>query len=550
MVLYEMKNIQEFQKLCQDGVINANGSVQLDSAQKYIRSMEKAILYCDKLLYLETLKRTEENNVLENLICEGLLGIFSRWLDCAINPLMHQCATIIMKMLSQVPVKMNSLGLDKVVTAVKKYKTIKSTSNCPEKECIEVRNYASQTIKILRNKCKSKEVKKKENKVVKKLPQPNNGFTMKKSAIENTTKLNFATKRCLVETPDNNGSNKASNSKPPPPKIKKAGLSNFLDDIMKEQLAALPKKKRPAKKPISAKQPTPKPAENKVVATSIDENFNDDVLPTNDEINTDSVRIPTYGKNGKPKKVLSWADSSGIDLEEIRYFEVMPGERVNVNNENFKEALEKERQRERLRQGDVDGNVWVKPKKIILDKDFSKAMENWGQFSEEKDTQAHRESLTLMAIYLTPQMIPDSPAEPDPEDVELEEPMVIPFLNQDNSVSSNINSSPSENTKKEITNLVPLLNPSNGNLPVVPDNMQSRHQPQPHPNNSMINSHIPPHQFPPYMQPQYMQMNRHPAMNRPRQHHPMNIRHQSMRHIGPRHMFHPQSQRHPLRRPR
>ena len=36
-------------------------------------------------------------------------------------------------MLSQVPVKMNSLGLDKVVTAVKKYKTIKSTSNCPEK---------------------------------------------------------------------------------------------------------------------------------------------------------------------------------------------------------------------------------------------------------------------------------------------------------------------------------------------------------------------------------------------------------------------------------
>ena len=64
-----------------------------------IRSMEKAILYCDKLLYLETLKRTEENNVLENLICEGLLGIFSRWLDCAINPLMHQCATIIMKVI-------------------------------------------------------------------------------------------------------------------------------------------------------------------------------------------------------------------------------------------------------------------------------------------------------------------------------------------------------------------------------------------------------------------------------------------------------------------
>ena len=47
---------------------------------------------------------------------------------------------------------------------------------------------------------------------------------MKKSAIENTTKLNFATKRCLVETPDNNGSNKASNSKPPPPKISMSNI--------------------------------------------------------------------------------------------------------------------------------------------------------------------------------------------------------------------------------------------------------------------------------------------------------------------------------------
>ena len=32
-----MKNIQEFQKLCQDGVINTNGSVQFESAHNYIR---------------------------------------------------------------------------------------------------------------------------------------------------------------------------------------------------------------------------------------------------------------------------------------------------------------------------------------------------------------------------------------------------------------------------------------------------------------------------------------------------------------------------------
>lgn len=61
--------------------------------------MDGAISYSDKLLYLETLKRTQANNVLEDLINKGLLTIFSKWLDCAINPLMHQCATIIMKVI-------------------------------------------------------------------------------------------------------------------------------------------------------------------------------------------------------------------------------------------------------------------------------------------------------------------------------------------------------------------------------------------------------------------------------------------------------------------
>ena len=64
--------------------------------------MDGAILYSDKLLYLETLKRTQENNVLEALINNGLLNIFSQWLNCAINPLMHQCATIIMKVIVSV----------------------------------------------------------------------------------------------------------------------------------------------------------------------------------------------------------------------------------------------------------------------------------------------------------------------------------------------------------------------------------------------------------------------------------------------------------------
>ena len=46
--------------------------------------------------------------------------------------------------------------------------------------------------------------------------------------------------------------------------------------------------------------------------------------------------------------------------------------------------MEKERQRERLRQGDVDGNVWVRPRRIIVNDEFGKAMENWGHLRLSK----------------------------------------------------------------------------------------------------------------------------------------------------------------------
>ena len=37
-----------------------------------------------------------------------------------------------------------------------------------------------------------------------------------------------------------------------------------------------------------------------------------------------------------------------------------------------------------------------------------------------------------MTIYFSKQMIPDSPAEPDPENVPFEEPKVIPWESPDN----------------------------------------------------------------------------------------------------------------------
>ena len=43
---------------------------------------------------------------------------------------------------------MNSLGLEKVVAAVKKYKKIKSTSNCPEKGIFVYLNMRLQILKL------------------------------------------------------------------------------------------------------------------------------------------------------------------------------------------------------------------------------------------------------------------------------------------------------------------------------------------------------------------------------------------------------------------
>merc|ERR1719489_694952 len=133
---------------------------------------------------------------------------------------MHQCATIIMKILTMVPVNVNSQGLNEVVKSLKRYRNIESTSNCPEKECEEVKKYANHTVKVLKNNCDSKDIRRKENKAAKKLLKPNNGLSTKEPVSENIKKVNAAPKRCLIETPANSESKKASNSKPPPPKKK------------------------------------------------------------------------------------------------------------------------------------------------------------------------------------------------------------------------------------------------------------------------------------------------------------------------------------------
>ena len=53
--------------------------------------------------------------------------------------------------------------------------------------------------------------------------------------------------------------------------------------------------------------------------------------------------------------------------------------------------------------------------------------------SQEKLIQEQRESSILMKLYFNQWTIPDSPAEPDPENVPFDDPKEIPFESSDDS---------------------------------------------------------------------------------------------------------------------
>uniref|UniRef100_H2YQE2 Uncharacterized protein n=1 Tax=Ciona savignyi TaxID=51511 RepID=H2YQE2_CIOSA len=131
--------------------------------------------------------------------------------------------------------------------------------------------------------------------------------------------------------------------------------------------------------------------------------------------------------------------------------------------------MQRDRLSERERLGDFhhkgEGG-WIKPSLI----DLPAPLVESGSNSVEKDIQKEREKTVLQEIFLSIDMVPDSPAEPDPEPYEMIPPKIIP-TDDPNDPGPNAERSPSPINGDNVV-LKNMLNNVMGNpqpQPTTPD---------------------------------------------------------------------------------
>ncbi|CAN7993412.1 unnamed protein product, partial [Ixodes hexagonus] len=143
----------------------------------------------------------------------------------------------------------------------------------------------------------------------------------------------------------------------------------------------------------------------------------------------------------KMKKSVRWAEES--KLKQFHFFDMDETERVNVNNmQNFGDlkTLEMKRERQvvetaRRMMGDRMEEALPYRMPRLLERPEPLAVPGSG--SLEKEVQKLRQQKTLQEIYFSKDMIPDSPYEPDAEQVSGQEPKQIP-LEDENSPSATL----------------------------------------------------------------------------------------------------------------
>lgn len=149
------------------------------------------------------------------------------------------------------------------------------------------------------------------------------------------------------------------------------------------------------------------------------------------KVNSSGLKsVLMHGKRSGPKKSIRWKPDD--NLVEVQYFELDETERVNVTK-NFMDMAKMEMTSERealqmsrkLQNEDLmdTQTTWRK----LIEMDLPPPMAVSGSQSLEKDIQFAREKSVLQALYFNKRMMPDSPAEPDPENHQMTDPVLIPL---------------------------------------------------------------------------------------------------------------------------
>ncbi|KAF5298402.1 hypothetical protein FQR65_LT01180 [Abscondita terminalis] len=243
-------------------------------------------------------------------------------------------------------------------------------------------------------------------------------------------------KRRASVSKDSTGTSPPSSPKEAVPSLKNLSPPKFYQDTLETEEA---KANSENLKPTSDSEDNAKENNN---ASQVSER-----IPTPTEATAEEEDIPrTKNSNGLkgvlvyvrrkgPKKSIKWKPDE--ELVDIQYFELDETERVNVTKtfgdlakmdvRGEREALQMSRKLQNEDVMDVH-TIWRIPFEI----DLPELLAEPGCKSLEKDIQFAREKSVLQAIYFNKKMLPETPAEPDPEMYQVKDPIIIPVDAADN----------------------------------------------------------------------------------------------------------------------
>jgi len=384
-------------------LLNSDGGLKNEeSLLELTKCMEMFSKMTQRCIFLNILKATSNLNILERFLAEGGWNRMNVWLSAAKSSQNMDLVLEVLKMLHVLPLRIEHLRATNTGRIVKHFsgvehqevKVLASTLVAKWMEIVKAAGVTSNRRKKNDLKVKKK-VRKESSNLVDEIEMKSN------RKIEPKLKLG---KSAVISLENGDAFSKA---------LCNAGVRKKIKPVSK----------KPVVKAKSDITPTTIQEVEKVPTGEAGDFDDADDVEIDDSVDITKPRSPKLDKNGNPKKTVRWKCEE--QLTSIRYFECEEGERVNVNSQSFKDAMNRDRMMERSNFDDMmDVKIWKPP--VLIDLPHLPLVSP-GVRSLEKPIQEARELKVLQSIFLTRDMIPDSPQEADEEAIKYMEPVMIPL---------------------------------------------------------------------------------------------------------------------------